>query len=87
MVFLNPDDMAESGIHAEQWLDITSHFEGESRIGHRFKAVPYDLPRHCAAAYFPEANVLVPVNQTADRSNTPVYKSIRVTLAPHAEAG
>ena len=85
VVFLNSDDMQDAGIAAEQWVDITSHFAGETRTAHRFKAIPYDLPRRCAAAYFPEANVLVPAGQTADRSNTPVYKSIVVTLAPHLE--
>ena len=29
--------------------------------------VPYELPRGCAAAYFPEANALVPLDSVADR--------------------
>src|SRR2546421_4869588 len=28
---------------------------------------PYEIPRRCAAAYFPEANVLVPVRSVADK--------------------
>ncbi len=83
VVFLNADDIKDAGLAPEQWVDITSHFDGETRTGHRFKVVPYDLPRRCAAAYFPEANVLVPLNQKADRSNTPAYKSVVVTFTPH----
>jgi hypothetical protein len=43
---------------------------------------PYDLPRRCAAAYFPEANPLVPVDSAAERSFTPTYKSIVISITP-----
>ena len=46
-----------------------------------FRAVAYDLPRGCAVTYFPEANPLVPVDAFADRSFTPAYKSIEISLA------
>jgi hypothetical protein len=39
------------------------------------------MPRGCVAAYFPEANPLVPIGQFAERSLTPAYKSIVVSLA------
>ena len=68
VVFVNTDDLADAGIAPGSWVNITSHFAGETRVAERFKAVPYAIPRRCVAAYFPEANVLVPVNQTADRS-------------------
>jgi anaerobic selenocysteine-containing dehydrogenase len=38
----------------------------------------YPTPRGCVAAYFPEANVLVPLNSTAEESNTPASKSVIV---------
>ncbi|MBC8141094.1 MAG: FdhF/YdeP family oxidoreductase [Armatimonadetes bacterium] len=85
VVFAHPDDIREAGLAPEQWADITSHFDSETRTASRFKVVPYALPRRCAAAYFPEANVLVPAKHTADRSNTPAYKSVVITLAPHRE--
>ena len=43
--------------------------------------VPYDIPRRCLAAYFPEANALVALEDFAAGSRTPAYKSIRVTVA------
>ncbi len=82
VIFLNATDMREAGLSDGQAVDITSHFNGETRRAPHFKVVSYDVPRRCAAAYFPEANVLVPVSQTADRSNTPAYKSLVITLSP-----
>ena len=82
VLFLNRDDMNRLGIEKEQWLDIVSHFEGELRRAERFKAIEYEIPLGCAAAYYPETNVLVPVRSVADKSNQPVSKSIVITLEP-----
>ena len=40
----------------------------------------YDVPRGCCATYFPETNVLVPLDSTADRSHTPTSKYVRITV-------
>jgi hypothetical protein len=63
-------------------VDLTSHFEGEERTARHFMVAPFAIPRRCAATYFPEGNVLVPINSAADRSNTPTSKSILITVAP-----
>ncbi|PYS68223.1 MAG: hypothetical protein DMF69_20845, partial [Acidobacteria bacterium] len=65
-----------------QAVDLVSHFEGEERTAHRFTVVPYDIPPGCAATYFPETNVLVPVNHVAERSNTPASKSVVISIKP-----
>ena len=44
--------------------------------------MPYDIPRRCAATYFPETNVLVPIDSVAEESNTPTSKYIVITVAP-----
>jgi len=85
VVFLNEDDIAAAGLRARQVVDLVSHFEGEKRIARRFVIVPYDIPRRCAATYFPEANVLVPVRSVALKSNTPVSKSVVITIHPATE--
>jgi formate dehydrogenase major subunit len=77
---VNADDLAERGLEPGEAVDITSFFEGTRRVGRRFFVVPHELPRGCAAAYFPEANVLVPLESVADGSNTPTSKSIEVEL-------
>ena len=38
----------------------------------RFQVVPYRIPRRCAATYYPETNVLMPVRSVVDKSNQPV---------------
>ena len=84
VVFLHADDMAERGLKQGDFVDLTSHFEGRTRRAERFAAVPYPIPRRCAAAYFPETNVLVPLRSVADGSNQPASKSIVITLARSA---
>jgi molybdopterin-dependent oxidoreductase alpha subunit len=80
IVFLNADDVKDAGLSEGQTVDLISHFEGEERIARSFRVVPYSIPRRCAATYFPEANVLVPVGHVADKSNTPASKSVVITL-------
>ncbi|MGH7857021.1 MAG: hypothetical protein ACREQY_06775, partial [Candidatus Binatia bacterium] len=61
-------------------VDLTSRFGEEVRVARGFRVVPYDVPRGSAVTYFPEANPLVAVQSVADESNTPTYKSVRVTI-------
>jgi molybdopterin-dependent oxidoreductase alpha subunit len=82
VVFLNAEDIGEQGLAAGQVVDLVSHFEGEERTARRFLVVPYQIPRRCAATYFPEANVLVPLGSVADKSNTPASKSVVISLRP-----
>jgi anaerobic selenocysteine-containing dehydrogenase len=82
VVFLNRDDMRSANLAEGQIVDLLSHFEGEERVAHRFMVVPYSIPRRCAATYFPETNVLVPLRSVADKSNTPVSKSVVISIRP-----
>ena len=63
-------------------MDLTSHFEGETRVAKHFLVAPFEIPRGCTATYFPETNVLVPINSTAERSNTPTSKFVVISVAP-----
>ena len=85
VVLLNAQDIADAGLSAGQVVDLVSHFEGEERIAHRFLVVPYSIPRRCAATYFPEANVLVPIGSVALKSNTPASKSVVISIRPAAD--
>jgi anaerobic selenocysteine-containing dehydrogenase len=82
VLLLHPEDAAGAGLRSGERVDVTSHFRGETRTLRGFRVVPYDLPRGCAAAYFPEANGLVPVESHAERSHTPTYKSIEISITP-----
>jgi anaerobic selenocysteine-containing dehydrogenase len=82
VVFMNAGDANDRGLRAGDLVDITSHHGSTTRIARRFAVVPYDIPPGCCATYFPEANVLVPLESVARKSNTPASKSVVVTIAP-----
>ncbi len=83
VIFVNPEDLAELGLITGQLVDVHSEFsDNVDRVLRRFRVVAYPSARGCAAAYFPEANVLVPLDSTAEGSNTPVSKSVLVRLEP-----
>ena len=84
VVFLNRDDMRAANLNEGQLVDLFSHFQGEQRVARRFSVVPYSIPRRCAATYFPETNVLVPLRSVAEKSNTPVSKSVVISIEPSA---
>jgi anaerobic selenocysteine-containing dehydrogenase len=86
VVMLNEEDIADAGLKAGEKVDLTSHFEGEERIARNFTVVGYSIPRRCAATYFPEANVLVPVRSVAEKSNTPASKSVVISIRRSADS-
>ncbi len=59
-------------------VDVVSEHDGVERRAEGFRLVSYPTAVGTCAAYFPEANVLVPLDSTAERSNTPTSKSIIV---------
>ena len=80
VVLMNAADVRDRGLAAGDVVDLVSHFRGQTRRAERFVVVAYDVPRGCCATYFPEANVLVPIDSTADGSNTPTSKFVVVTV-------
>ena len=86
VVYVHPDDITELGLTADQIVDVVGEYEdGGVRVAHCFRLVAYDTPRGCAAAYYPEMNVLVPLDATADGSNQPASKSVLIRLVAHDE--
>ncbi len=83
VVFVNELDITDLGLHDGQLVDIVSEWnDGSERCVTAFRIVGYDTPRGTAAAYYPEANPLVPLDSTAIGSNCPTSKSIIIRLAP-----
>jgi molybdopterin-dependent oxidoreductase alpha subunit len=84
VVFVNAEDLRELGFADGDMVDLVSVWSDGERRAPSFRAVAYPTPPGCAAAYFPEANVLVPLDATAEGSNTPASKStvIRLERAP-----
>ena len=88
VIFVNPADLAELGLARDDLVDLLTHWPGDDlvRRAESFRIVPYDTPRGCAAAYYPETNPLVPLDSTALGSNTPTSKSVVVALVRSGSA-
>ena len=80
IVLMNPIDMENEGIKPSEQIDLVSKFSGIERYAEQWKVVPYSIPRGNIATYFPEANVLIPLDSVADSSNTPTSKSVVVNI-------
>ncbi|MEU0059671.1 FdhF/YdeP family oxidoreductase [Streptomyces sp. NPDC006334] len=81
VVLVNAEDARELGVADGSYVDLVSEWrDGSERRAPGFRVVVYPTSRGCAAAYYPETNVLVPLDATADTSNTPASKSVVVRL-------
>ncbi|MGW0774212.1 FdhF/YdeP family oxidoreductase [Streptomyces sp. NPDC002835] len=81
VVLVNPEDARELGLADGSYADLVGEWkDGVERRAPGFRVVHYPTARGCAAAYYPETNVLVPLDSTADTSNTPASKSVIVRL-------
>lgn len=80
VIFMNPQDMEMSGLQKHDTVDLVSHFEGQERHAKQFIVIPYSIPRQCTATYFPETNVLVPLQSKARISNTPTSKTVVISV-------
>jgi molybdopterin-dependent oxidoreductase alpha subunit len=85
VVFVHPADIERTGLIDGAMVDLVSEWPEEGgavteRRAEAFRVVAYPTAVGCAAAYFPEANSLIPLGSVADTSNTPTSKSIVVRL-------
>ncbi|AXB41587.1 FdhF/YdeP family oxidoreductase [Amycolatopsis albispora] len=81
VVLVNPDDLSALGFEDRELVDIVSVWhDGTERRAEGFRVVAYPAAQGSAAAYYPETNVLVPLDSVADISNTPTSKGIVVRL-------
>ncbi|MEU2955047.1 FdhF/YdeP family oxidoreductase [Streptomyces xanthochromogenes] len=88
VVLVNPEDARQLGLADGAYTDLVSEWkDGVERRAPGFRVVHYPTARGCAAAYYPETNVLVPLGSTADVSNTPASKSVVVRFEAALAAG
>jgi molybdopterin-dependent oxidoreductase alpha subunit len=81
VLFINDADLSALGLAANDVVDIaTVWHDSRERIAKGFRLVPYDIPVGCLGAYFPETNILVPLDNHGPRSGTPSSKNIPVIL-------
>ncbi|ANQ49467.1 FdhF/YdeP family oxidoreductase [Flammeovirga sp. MY04] len=80
IVMMNYEEAIEKGFKTYDVVNLISNYNGVERKAENFMIIPYDIPRGNLAAYFPEANVLIPNDQYADVSFTPISKSVKVEV-------
>ncbi len=86
VVFMHESDIVAAKLVPGQRVDLRNRHGGVERVAAGFMVAPYRIPRGCVATYFPEANVLVPIDTVAARSNTPTSKHVVVSVSAAAQA-
>jgi len=82
VAFMNPQDMEEMGLAADQFVDLTTAIdEGVERVVRGLRVVPYGIPSGCIGAYYPETNPLVPLQHHDRKAHTPAYKAVPVRVS------
>lgn len=81
VILMNPNDMKKANLEKFDVVDLHSKWKEEVRTAHNFKVVPFDIAEGCTATYFPETNVLVPINSVARISNTPASKFVIIEVS------
>ncbi|CAN5539106.1 FdhF/YdeP family oxidoreductase [soil metagenome] len=80
IIMMNPKDIYKAGLSPGEVVDLYNFHEDRERVARKFIVVAYDIPERCTATYFPETNILVPINSTADKSNTPTSKMVVIQI-------
>ncbi len=80
VIMMNRQDMTDRQLKEGEVVDLYNYHDGIERVAHQFIVVPYPIPKGCTATYFPETNVLVPINSTAEKSNTPTSKLVVIKV-------
>jgi molybdopterin-dependent oxidoreductase alpha subunit len=81
VVFLNKSELDKRGLQDGDRIDlVTQSTDGIERRVRNFRAVGYSLPNGCCAAYYPEANPLVPLYAHDPMSFTPSSKGIPIRI-------
>ncbi len=80
ILFMNEEDMTERGLEHGDRVDIETALSGHAQRLEDITVVAYSIARGSVGAYYPEANVLVPLDYLDKESGTPSYKSVPVRL-------
>ena len=83
VIFMNKKDIADLGFKAGDIVDLFNEHNGVERVAKKFIIIEFSIPEKCTATYFPETNVLVPIDSVAEKSNTPTSKYIVLKIRKH----
>ncbi|MGP2839514.1 FdhF/YdeP family oxidoreductase [Serratia nevei] len=82
VLFMNDSDLQRLGLEHGDVVDLETALPGCTQRLEGITVIAYNISAGSVGAYYPEANVLVPLHYIDEESGTPSYKSvpIRVTL-------
>tara|TARA_B110001452_G_scaffold258811_1_gene254438 strand:- start:4011 stop:6245 length:2235 start_codon:yes stop_codon:yes gene_type:complete len=80
IVLMNKKDVEKYDLDIDLPVTLYNNYGGKKREVSGLKIVAYEIPKGCIATYFPECNVLIPLELKARKSNTPASKSVKVRL-------
>lgn len=80
VLFMNAEDLAAHGLAHGDRVDIETVSSARRLRLENITAIEYNIARGSVAAYYPEANVLVPLDYIDKECGTPSYKSIPVRI-------
>ncbi|WNY86795.1 FdhF/YdeP family oxidoreductase [Leclercia adecarboxylata] len=81
VLFMNEEDMQQLGLEHGDRVDIYTALPGSQQRLDDITVVAYSIAPGTVAGYYPEANVLVPLDYLDKESGTPSYKSVPVRLS------
>jgi molybdopterin-dependent oxidoreductase alpha subunit len=80
VLFVNKADLAEFGLAHGDLVQVETALPSREPRRLSLTAVAHDIARGSVAAYYPEANGLVPLGYQDKESGTPSYKSVPVRI-------
>jgi molybdopterin-dependent oxidoreductase alpha subunit len=87
VIFMNAQDLSARGLEHGDPVDVETAFaSGAGAQLKNFTAIAYDVAPGSVAAYYPEANILVPLAYHDEQSGTPSYKSVPVKIVRSRQA-
>ncbi len=82
VLFMNAEDMMEEGLKEGDVITLEAPSkDGRVRRRPGLIATVYNIPRGCLGAYYPECNVLIPIEHHAEESHVPAAKSVPVIIS------
>ncbi len=85
VIFMNKEDILERELKGGDIVDLFNSHNGIERVARKFLVIEFNIPKGCVATYFPETNVLVPIDSVAEKSNTPTSKYIVLKVRKHID--
>ncbi len=84
VLFMNDKDLKAKGLEHGDLVEIETALPSGAKRLLKLTAISYDISEGSVAAYYPEANCLIPIDYQDKESGTPSYKSVPVRVSKAA---